>query len=56
MKEKRLTEEEVMQFHHTVTQLLIVSLKAQNDIQTKVASLSTRIKSPDKNDWTTLKK
>ncbi len=51
-KEARpLEEERVLVFHCTVTQLLFMLTRARQDIQTAVAFLSTRVKSPDKDDW-----
>ena len=45
-----------MQFNYTVTQLLCVHAKACRDNATAVAFLSTRVKSPDENNWGKLKK
>ncbi len=42
-------------FHHTVAQVLFMSTKARQDIQTVVAFLTTRVTSPDKVDWGKLK-
>ena len=41
---------EAKQFHHTVIQLMFVSIRAHMDIQTAVAYLRTRVKSPDEDD------
>ena len=45
-----------MAFHHTVAQLLFMATRARRDIQTAVAFLTTRVKSPDKDDWGKLKR
>ena len=47
---KLLPEEQAIQFHHTVEQLLFVCMKARHDIQITIAFLSTRVKAPDKDD------
>jgi hypothetical protein len=55
-KETRALEEErALAFHHTVAQLLFVSTRARQDIQTAVAFLITRVKSLDEDDWGKLK-
>ncbi len=55
-KEARaLKEERAHVFHHTVAQLLFMSKRARRDIQMAVAFLTTRVKSPDKDDWGKLK-
>jgi hypothetical protein len=55
-KEARaLEEEQVLTFHHTVAQLLFMSTRARQDIQTAVAFHTTRVKSADKDDWGKLK-
>ena len=48
---KFIPAEQVIQFHHNVTKLLFVITKARSDIKTAVAFLTTRVKSPDKDDW-----
>ena len=45
---KKLDEVQASAFHHTVAQLLFMSSRARRDIQTAVAFLTTRVKSPDK--------
>ncbi len=50
-----LKEVRALAFHHTVAQLLFMSMRARHDIQTAVAFLTTRIKSPDEDDWRKLK-
>ncbi len=47
---KALEEEQALAFHRTVTQLLFMSSRARQDIQIAVAFLTTRVKSPDKDD------
>ncbi len=55
-KESRLLEEErALAFHHMVAQLLFMSMRARQDIQTAVAFHTTRVKCPDKDDWGKLK-
>jgi hypothetical protein len=53
---KLLEEDQALAFHHTVAQLLFMCTRAQQDIQTAVAFLTTRVKNPDKDDWGKLKK
>jgi hypothetical protein len=56
-KEARALEEErALVFHHTVAQLLFMSMRARRNIQTAVAFLTTRVKNPDKDDWGKLKR
>ena len=56
-KEARpLKEDQALAFHHTVAQLLFVATQARQDIQTAVAFLTTRVKSPDEDDWGKLKR
>ena len=38
-------------FHHTVAQLLFLSARARQDIQTPVAFPTTRVNQPDEDDW-----
>ncbi len=45
-----------MAFHHTVAQFLFMATRARRDIQTAVAFLTTRVKSPDEDDWGKLKR
>ncbi len=47
---RALEEERALVFHHTVAQLLFMSMRARHGIQTAVAFLTTRVKSPDKDD------
>jgi hypothetical protein len=51
-----LEEERALAFHHMVAQLLFMCTRAQRDIHTAVAFLTTRVKSPDKDDWVKLKR
>ena len=53
---KLLPEEQAIQFHPTVVQLLFACMRARQDIQTTIAYLSTRVKSPDEDDWAKLKR
>ena len=52
---KPLDEEQALAFHHTVAQVLFMAARVRRDIQTAVAFLTTRVKSPDKDDWGKLK-
>jgi hypothetical protein len=51
-----LGEEQARAFHHAVAQLLFATARARKDIQHTVAFLTTRVKSPDEDDWTKLKR
>eukprot|EP00804_Cyclotella_cryptica_P017574 CCRYP_006738-RC/>CCRYP_006738-RC protein AED:0.40 eAED:0.33 QI:0/-1/0/1/-1/1/1/0/582 len=53
---KELDEDKAMQFHRTTAQLLFLATRARKDIQTAVSFLTTRVKSPDNNDWDKLKR
>jgi hypothetical protein len=44
---KPLDKERALTFHHTVAQLLFMATRVRRDIQTAVAFLTTRVKSPD---------
>ncbi len=56
-KEARPLEEEcAIAFHHTTAQLLFMAMRARQNIQTAVAFLTTRVKSPDMDDWGKLKR
>jgi hypothetical protein len=46
-----LPEEQAREFHHAVAQLLFLSARARRDIQPVTAFLTTRVKSPIKDDW-----
>lgn len=48
---KKLPEEQAVHFHHTVAQLLFLSTRARRDIQVAVAFLTTRVQSPNEDDW-----
>jgi hypothetical protein len=52
---KPLDKKQTLAFHHTVAQLLFMATRVRRDIQTAVAFLTTRVKSPDKDDWGKLK-
>ncbi len=43
-------------FHHTVYQLLFAANRAHRDIHTAVSFLTTRVQSPDEDDWEKLKR
>jgi hypothetical protein len=53
---KPLEKERALVFHHTAAQLIFLATRARRDIQTAVAFLTTRVKSPDKDDWGKLKR
>ena len=52
---KKLNKEQALAFHHTAVQLLFMATRAKQDIQTAVAFLTTRVKSPDEDNWGKLK-
>ena len=54
MGHKLLPEEQAIAFHHTMAQLLFLSIRVRRDIQTAVSFLTTRITSPDEDDWVKL--
>jgi hypothetical protein len=51
-----LDEEQVRAFHHVVAQLLVSSSRARKDIQLAVSFLTTRVKEPDEDEWSKLKR
>jgi hypothetical protein len=53
---KMLPEEQAMAFHCTTTQLLFLSARACRDIQPATAFLTTRVRSPDEDDWGKVKR
>ena len=53
---KLLPECKAMQFHRTTSRLLFLSTQAQNNLQTAVLFLTTRVKQPDKDNWVTLRR
>jgi hypothetical protein len=53
---KVLGQEQARAFHHSVAQLLFATTRAIKDIQHTVAFLTTRVKSPDEDDWMKLKR
>ncbi len=55
-KTRVLEEERALAFHHMVAQLLFMCTRAQQDIQTAVPFLTTRVKSLDKDNWGKLKR
>ncbi len=52
---KLLDKERALAFHHTMAQLLFMATRARRDIQRTVVFLTTRVKSPDKDNWGKLK-
>jgi hypothetical protein len=54
-KETKPLEERALAFHHTVAQLLFMSTRARRDIPMAIAFLSTRVESPDEDNWGKLK-
>ncbi len=42
-------------FHHTAYQLLFTANRVHRDIQTAVSFLTTRVQSPDEDNWEKLK-
>ena len=53
---KLLEEERAIAFHHSVAHLLFIAIRCRHDIQTAVAFLTTRVKTPDEDDWVKLKR
>jgi hypothetical protein len=51
-----LPEEQMMAFHRTTAQLLFLSAKAGRDIQPTTTFLTTRVRSPDEDDWGKVKR
>ena len=47
----KLDEKHTETFHHLVAKLLYLSKRARPDIQLSIAFLSTRVQSPDEDDW-----
>eukprot|EP00978_Attheya_sp_CCMP212_P010085 scaffold24237_cov33-Attheya_sp.AAC.1 len=47
----KLDEDKSVMFHHNVAKLLFLCKRAKPDIQTAVAFLCTRVKSPDEDDY-----
>ena len=55
-KSDKLTKEKAEQFHTFVAKGLFVCKRARQDIQPAIAFLTTRVKSPTKDDWCKLKR
>ena len=53
---KRLSIKESEHFHHVVAQLLFLCKRGRPDIQTAIAFLTTRVKSPDEDDGQKLRR
>ena len=53
---KLLDEERSQHFHSIVAQLLFVTIRCRRDIQTAVSFLTTRVKAPDEDDWSKLRR
>ena len=51
-----LPEEQAMTFHHATVQLLFLSAMAQGDIQPTTAFQTTRVRSPDEDNWGKVKR
>jgi hypothetical protein len=51
-----LDESRTLAFHHTVAQLLCACPRAQKDLQTAIAFLTRRVRSPYEDDWEKLKR
>jgi hypothetical protein len=51
-----LEEERARAFHHAVAQLLFASSRTRKNIQLAVSFLTTRVKQPDEDDWSKLKR
>ena len=50
-KAEKLNKQDADIFHRTVARLLFAAKRARPDIQTAIAFLCTRVKSPDVDDW-----
>jgi hypothetical protein len=53
---KPLEDKRAIAFHHCVTQLLFASARFRKDIQPAVAFLTTRVRTPDEDDWLKFKR
>jgi hypothetical protein len=53
---KVLPEEQAIAFHRTTAQLLFLSARARRDIQPTTPFLTTRVRSPDEDDWGKVKR
>ena len=51
-----LSKDMATAFHRTTVQLLFMSAQARRDVQTSVAFLCSRVKTPDLDDWGKLKR
>ena len=47
---KLIPEEQAQQFHHSVTQLLFLCMRARPNFQTAISFLTERVKNPDEDD------
>eukprot|EP00957_Ditylum_brightwellii_P165387 12592430-Ditylum_brightwellii.AAC.1 len=55
-KAEKLGEKDGEFFHHVVAKLIFLCKRARPDLQMSVAFLSTRVKSPDVDDWKKLRR
>ena len=55
-KSKVLPEEQARHFHHTVSQLLCLAMRARPGIKKSIAFLTKRVRDPDEDDWQKLKR
>jgi hypothetical protein len=53
---RKLPEEQAASFHRTTAKLVFVQGRARRDVQMPTAFLTTRVKSPDEDDWGKLKR
>jgi hypothetical protein len=53
---KPLKEKRAIAFHHCVAHLIFASAQSRKDIQPAVAFLTTRVRTPDEDDWLKLKR
>ena len=53
---KKLCDRYKIIFHRLVDKLLFLSKRARPDIQPKIAFLTTRVRSPDEDDWKKLQR
>jgi hypothetical protein len=52
----KLPEEQAMLFHRFVAKLVFVQARARRDLATATSFLTTRVKSPDEDDWGKLRR
>ena len=53
---EKLNEKDAEAYHHTTAQMLFIGSRARRDLQPVISFLTTRVKSPDKDDWGKVKR